>query len=108
MKRSRPKELQTGVANLGCKKELETGIAERSCQTHLQKDNEEARNDDEAEIQKITHFEAPLLDCFWPPCYGDLHFSLFLVETCFQVPYGAEVLQIPIKSSRLSFETWKS
>ena len=48
MKRSRAKELQTGVANLGCKKELETGIAERSCQTHSQKDDEEARDDDEA------------------------------------------------------------
>ena len=47
MKRIRAKELQTGVANLGCKKELETGIAERSCQTHLQKDDEKAREDDE-------------------------------------------------------------
>ena len=48
MKRSREKELQTGVANLGCKKELETGIAERSCQPHLQKDDEKALDDDEA------------------------------------------------------------
>ena len=52
MKRSRTKELQTGVAkgiaDLGCKKELETEIAERSCQTQSQKDDEEARDDDEA------------------------------------------------------------
>ena len=48
MKRSRAKELQTGVANLGCKKELETGIAERSCQPHSQKDDDKALDDDEA------------------------------------------------------------
>ena len=86
MKRSRRKELHIGVAqgipNLGCKrswnKELETQIAERSSQTQPQKD------DDEAGHAENNLFSAPLLDCFWPRCYGDLYLSLFFMEECFQ------------------------
>ena len=58
-------------------------MAEKSCQTPLQKDAQEARDDDE--MQKIV-FEASRSDYFWPPSYWDLRFPVFLVETCFQVP----------------------
>ena len=94
IKRSRTKELQTGVikgiANLGCKKELDKGVGKRNCRKELpnavaqsQKDDEEAC--DAHEMQKITYFEAPLSDCF-RPLFGNLHFSLFLMEACFQAP----------------------
>ena len=50
MKRSRSKDLQTGVpkgiATLGCKEELDTEVVERSCETQLQKDDKAARDDE--------------------------------------------------------------
>ena len=89
IKWSRTKELQRGIANLGCKKELEKGVGNRNCKMELPNAVAKGRPrgpERKQKMQKITYFEAPPLDCFRLLCYGDVNFSLFLMEAWVQTP----------------------
>ena len=90
IKQSCTKELQTGVANSGAKRiwvkrswkqQSQNGVAKRS----RKRTSKRLVTTTKQEMQKITYFEAPLLDCFWLQCPRYLHSSLLSMETCFQV-----------------------
>ena len=63
-KRNRNFRLQKGVVNRNCRKEPPNAIAKRMTKRPVMTTKQ---------------------DCFWPPCYWDLHFSLLLMEACFEV-----------------------
>ena len=81
MKRDSHKEIADRSCKRNCKfsyqKELETEIAERSAKRSRKRTTKRHAMRTKQEMQKITYFEAPLLDCSWPQSLGICIFVVF-------------------------------